>query len=283
MGGAGPVIRYNISMNWSGENALRYARNVVVEELGETGQERLFAASVLVVGAGGLGSPALFYLAAAGVGRIGVIDGDRLELTNLNRQVIHPAASLGRWKAESAAETLRAFRPDLRVDVYPMRLTADNAPALFRKYDAAVDACDNFPTKYLCNDAAVVARRPLVHAGVMRFGGQMLTVVPGQTPCLRCLIAEIPPKADAPGAVQLGILGAAAGVVGAWQAMEAIKLLAGIPSPSPGRLLTVDTLTGELSRMAMPRDPSCPACGESPRITDPLRAEEYLQEPTCAP
>jgi len=267
-------------MNWSGENALRYHRNVRVEELGEAGQERLFAASVLVVGAGGLGSPALFYLAAAGVGRIGVIDGDRLEMTNLNRQVIHPAAAVGRWEAEAAAETLRAFRPDLPVDAYPMLLTADNAPGLFRKYDAVVDACDNFPTKYLCNDAAVVTRRPLVHAGVMRFGGQMLTVIPGETPCLRCLIAEIPPKADSPGAAQLGILGAAAGVVGAWQAMESIKLLAGIRSPSPGRLLTVDTLTGEVSRLPMPRDPSCPACGDSPRITDPLRPEEYRQDGT---
>ncbi len=266
-------------MDWSAENTLRYDRNLRLAELGKKGQERLFRSSVLVVGAGGLGSPALLYLAAAGVGRIGVIDGDRLDLSNLNRQVIHKAASVGRWKAESAAETLRAFRPDLVVEACPAMLTAENACALFRKYDAVVDASDNFPTKYLCNDAAVVTRRPLVHAGVMRFGGQMLAVVPGESPCLRCLIAEIPPREDSPGAAQVGILGAAAGIVGAWQALEAVKLLAGIAPGSGGKLLTVDALTGAMSRHEVTRDPACPACGDSPRIVDPLSPAEYLQAP----
>ncbi|MEW6721034.1 MAG: HesA/MoeB/ThiF family protein [Thermodesulfobacteriota bacterium] len=266
-------------MNWSEENALRYDRNLRLKELGKEGQERLFRASVLVVGAGGLGSPALLYLAAAGVGRIGVIDGDRLDLTNLNRQVIHSASAIGRWKAESAADTLRAFRPDLAVDVYTMLLTAENAPELFRRYDAVVDACDNFPTKYLCNDAAVLARRPLVHAGVMRFAGQMLTVVPGETACLRCVIPEIPPRKDSPGAVQVGILGAAAGIVGAWQAMEAVKLLAGIGPRPGGHLITVDALAGETSRYPVEKDPACPACGVSPRIAEPLSPAEYEQEP----
>jgi molybdopterin/thiamine biosynthesis adenylyltransferase len=269
-------------MKWSEEIALRFDRNIRLAELGKRGQERLLESSVLVVGAGGLGSPALLYLAAAGIGRIGVIDGDRLEMSNLNRQVIHPAASLGRWKAESAADALRAFRPELAVDVYPLMLTAENAPGLFRKYDAVVDASDNFPTKYLCSDAAVVTRRPLVHAGVMRFGGQMLTVVPGETACLRCLIPEIPPRIDSPGAAQVGILGAAAGIVGAWQAMEAVRLLAGmVPSPG-GKLLTVDALSGEASRHSVSRDPACPVCGESPRITDPLRPADYHQDPAAA-
>ncbi|MBE0569090.1 MAG: HesA/MoeB/ThiF family protein [Deltaproteobacteria bacterium] len=266
-------------MKWSEENALRYDRNIRLAELGKRGQERLFASSVLVVGAGGLGSPALLYLAAAGIGRIGVIDGDRLELSNLNRQVIHPSASLGRWKAESAADALRAFRPDLSVDAHSMMLTAENAMALFREYDAVVDACDNFPTKYLCNDAAVVTRRPLVHAGVMRFGGQMLTVLPGETACLRCLIPEIPPREDSPGAAQVGIFGAAAGIVGAWQALEAVRLLAGIVPRPGGKLLTVNALAGEASRHSVPRDPACPVCGESPRIADPLLPAEYLQDP----
>ncbi len=274
-------IRYNITMDWSGENTLRYSRNLLVEELGERGQERLFGSSVLVVGAGGLGSPALLYLAAAGIGRIGVIDFDRLEITNLNRQVIHPYASLGRWKADSAADTLRAFRPDLAVEAYPRALKAENAVALFRQYDAVVDACDNFPTKYLCNDAAVVARRPLVHAGVLRFGGQLLVVVPGQGPCLRCLIPEIPPRKDAPGCSEAGIVGAAAGIVGAWQAMEAIKLLAGIGPSAKGRLLTVDALAGEATRLAVARDPSCPSCGDRPRIAEPLSPADYLQERSC--
>jgi molybdopterin/thiamine biosynthesis adenylyltransferase len=268
-------------MVWSGENTLRYSRNILVEELGEAGQERLFASSVLVVGAGGLGSPALLYLAAAGIGRIGVIDDDRVDITNLNRQVIHRADAVGQWKADSAAAALRAFRPDLAVDAYPEALTAANAAALFRGYDAIVDGSDNFSTKYLCNDAAVVTGRPLVHAGVLRFGGQMLTVVPGEGPCLRCVLPRIPSRKDSPGCAEAGIVGAAAGVVGAWQAMEAIKLLSGI-TPSPGgKLLTIDTLSNEVSCLALVRDRSCPACGEHPRITEPLSAAEYDSEWSC--
>ena len=260
---------------------MRYSRNLLVEELGERGQERLFRTSVLVVGAGGLGSPALLYLAAAGVGRIGVIDGDRVDVTNLNRQVIHPAGSVGRGKAESAADALRAFRPDLDVEAYGELLTAGNAAAFFRKYDAVVDGSDNFPTKFLCSDAAVVTRRPLVHAGVLRFGGQMLVVVPGAGPCLRCLIPEIPPRKDSPTCSESGVVGAAAGVLGAWQAMEAIKLLAGIAPPSAGRLLTVDTLTNDVTCVAVRLDPACPACGDRPRISEPLSAAEYRYEGRC--
>ena len=278
----GQVIRYNISMIWSGENTLRYSRNILVEELGEAGQERLFASSALVVGAGGLGSPALLYLAAAGIGRIGVIDDDRVDISNFNRQVIHRADAVGQWKADSAAAALRAFRPDLAVDVYPEALTAANAAALFRRYDAVVDASDNFSTKYLCNDAAVVSRRPLVHAGVLRFGGQMLTVVPGAGPCLRCVIPRIPSRKDSPGCAEAGIVGAAAGVLGAWQAMEAIKLLSGA-APSPvGKLLTINTLSNEVSCLTIVRDRSCPACGDHPRITEPLSAAEYDHERSCA-
>ena len=268
-------------MIWSGENTLRYSRNLLVEELGERGQERLFRASALVVGAGGLGSPALLYLAAAGVGRIGVIDGDRVDVTNLNRQVIHTAGDVGRRKTESAADALRAFRPDIDVEAYSELLTPGNAVGLFRKYDVVVDGSDNFPTKYLCSDAAVIAGRPLVHAGVLRFGGQLLTVVPGGGPCLRCLIPEIPPRKDSPSCSESGIVGAAAGVVGAWQAMEAIKLLAGIASSPPGRLLTIDTLTNEVTGVAVRRDPGCPACGERPRIAEPLSPAEYRAESRC--
>ncbi len=270
-------------MDWSGENTLRYSRNILVEELGEAGQERLFASSVLVVGAGGLGSPALLYLAAAGIGRIGVIDNDRVDITNLNRQVIHRSHSLGRWKTDSASETLRAFRTDLTVDAHPKSLTASNALELFRKYDAVVDGSDNFPTKYLCNDAAVVTGRPLVHAGVLRFGGQMLTVIPGEGPCLRCVIPRIPSRKDSPGCAEAGIVGAAAGIVGAWQAMEAIKLLSGAaPSTSAGKLLTIDTLSNEVASLTVVRDRSCPVCGEDPRITEPLSNAEYDPERSCA-
>jgi molybdopterin/thiamine biosynthesis adenylyltransferase len=188
---------------------------------------------------------------------------------------------VGQWKADSAAAALRAFRPDLAVDAYPEALTAANAAALFRGYDAIVDGSDNFSTKYLCNDAAVVTRRPLVHAGVLRFGGQMLTVVPGAGPCLRCVIPRIPSRKDSPGCAEAGIVGAAAGVVGAWQAMEAIKLLSGI-SPSPGgKLMTIDTLSNEVSCLTVVRDRSCSACGEHPRITEPLSPAEYDPEWSC--
>jgi molybdopterin/thiamine biosynthesis adenylyltransferase len=268
-------------VNWSGENTLRYSRNLLVEELGERGQERLFRSSVLVVGAGGLGSPALLYLAAAGVGRIGVIDGDRVDLTNLNRQVIHPAGAVGSRKADSAADALKAFRPDLDVEAFGELLTAGNAAALFRKYDAVVDGSDNFPTKYLCSDAAVVTGRPLIHAGVLRFGGQLLAIVPGEGPCLRCLIPEIPPRKDSPTCSESGIVGAAAGVVGAWQAMEAIKLLAGIALPPPGKLLTIDTLANEVTCVTVRRAPDCPACGDRPRIAEPLSAAEYRHAGGC--
>ena len=261
---------------------MRYSRNILVEELGEAGQERLFASSVLVVGAGGLGSPALHYLAAAGIGRIGVIDDDRVDITNFNRQVIHRSEALGSWKADSAAAALRAFRPDLTVETFTEQLTAANAAALFRKYDAVVDGSDNFPTKYLCNDAAVVTGRPLVHAGVLRFGGQMLTVVPGAGPCLRCVLPRIPSRKDSPGCAEAGIVGAAAGVVGAWQAMEAIKLLSGAGPFSGGKLLTIDTLTNEVTCLAVARDRACPVCGEDPRIAEPLSDAEYAPERSCA-
>jgi molybdopterin-synthase adenylyltransferase len=261
---------------------LRYSRNILVEELGEAGQERLFAASVLVVGAGGLGSPALLYLAAAGIGRIGVIDDDRVDITNFNRQVIHRSDAVGQWKADSAASALRRFRTDLSVDTYPEALTAANAAALFRRYDAVVDASDNFPTKYLCNDAAVVTGRLLVHAGVLRFGGQMLTIVPGAGPCLRCVIPRIPSRKDSPGCAEAGIVGAAAGVVGAWQAMEVIKLLSRAAPPPGGKLLTIDTLSNEVSCLTVMRDRSCPVCGDHPRITEPLADAEYDPERSCA-
>lgn len=248
-----------------------------MEEIGAAGQEKLSSSSVLVVGAGGLGSPALYYLAAAGVGRIGIIDGDRVDPSNLNRQILHPAESVGKWKTASAAASLAAFRPDLEIDCYPERLTAENATGLFGRYDAIVDGSDNFPTKYLCNDAAVLSGRPLAHAGVLRFGGQLLTVVPGRGPCLRCLLPGLPSVPDTSSSAQVGIVGAAAGILGSWQAMEIAKLLAGAGEPLCGRLLAIDCLAGTVAVIPVPRDPSCPVCGDSPRIVAPLSTNHYLQ------
>lgn len=275
-------MRYNIPMELTEGMILRYSRNILIKEIGPEGQERIFGASVLVVGAGGLGSPALLYLAAAGVGRIGVADRDRIEISNLNRQVIHTEKSVGRRKVESAGDAIRAIRSDVVLEEHGIALTAENAVSLFRKYDVVIDGSDNFPTKYLCSDASVLTGVPLVHAGVLRFGGQLTTVIPGTGACLRCLIPEIPPRRDAPTCADSGILGAVAGIVGAWQAVEAIKVITGAGEPLSGKLLTLDTLTGSVSVHSVSRDPRCPACGESPRIRLPLEASEYEQERSCA-
>ena len=269
-------------MPWTDQDILRYSRNILLKEIGPSGQEKLFSSSALVVGAGGLGSPALLYLAGAGVGRIGVIDGDRVDVSNLNRQWIHKEAAVGREKAESAGETLSAFRHGLRLETHAEALTAENAIELFRRHDVVIDGSDNFPTKYLCNDAAIIAKVPLVHAGALRFGGQILTIVPGRGPCLRCLLPEIPPRKDAPTCSEAGILGAAAGVIGSWQAAEAVKILLEIGDPLIGRLLVVDTLEATVTTLTVPRDPDCPACGKSPRIRAPLTASEYDLERSCA-
>ncbi len=274
-------MRYNVRMRLTDGNMLRYSRNILVREIGPEGQERILNSSVLVVGAGGLGSPALLYLASAGFGRIGVIDGDRVEISNLNRQVVHREDSVGRRKAESAGESLRALRSDLAPEEYASALTAENAVDLFRRYDVVIDGSDNFPTKFLCSDASVFTGVPLVHAGVLRFGGQMTTIVPGSGPCLRCLIPDIPPRRDAPTCAEAGILGAVAGIVGAWQAVEAIKVVTGAGELLAGRLVTLDTLSGTVSVHAVSRDPKCPACGDSPRIRIPLSASEYDQERSC--
>jgi len=268
-------------MERSDQEILRYSRNILIREIGPEGQEKLASASVLVVGAGGLGSPALLYLAAAGVGKIGVIDGDRVDLSNLNRQVIHGERSVGERKPVSAARALSEIRSDLAVEPIAEALTAENALETFRRYDVVVDGSDNFPTKYLCSDASVFSGVPLVHAGVLRFGGQVTTVIPGRGPCLRCLIAEIPPRKDAPTCSEAGILGASAGVFGSWQAVEAIKLITGAGEPLSGRLLSLDTLSGTATVLSYSRRPDCPACGISPRIQPPLRADEYDLERSC--
>lgn len=268
-------------MERSDQEILRYSRNILIREIGPEGQEKLASGSALVIGAGGLGSPALLYLAAAGIGRIGVIDGDRVDLSNLNRQVIHGERSVGRRKVESAGEALRAIRSDLAVEELAEALTAVNALELFPRYDVVLDGSDNFPTKFLASDASVLSGAPLVHAGVLRFGGQITTVLPGKGPCLRCLIPEIPSRKDSPTCSEAGILGASAGVFGSLQAVEAIKLITGAGDPLAGRLLSLDTLAGTAVVVPFSRNPECPACGKSPRIGPLLRAADYDLERSC--
>ena len=241
----------------------RYARQLVLPGVGEEGQERLGRSSVLVVGAGGLGSPALLYLAAVGVGRIGVVEPDRVELSNLNRQILYTEADLGRPKAEVARERLLALNPHIEVEAYPERFSAALADRLVPEYDLLLDASDNFPTRYLANDAAVIHDRPLVHGAVYRYEGRVSVFHYQGGPCYRCLFPR-PPRRPAGG--EAGVLGTLPGVIGALMAAEAVKVLLGLGEPLSGRLLIYDTLHAEFRRLSFPRDPACPVCGESPSI-----------------
>jgi len=248
----------------------RYARHLILDEVGEEGQEKLMAARVLVVGAGGLGSPVLMYLAAAGVGTLGIVDDDAVDLSNLQRQIIHSTANIGTAKVKSAIESLGAINPEVRVTPHHMRLTAANAREIAAEYDLVCDGSDNFATRYLLNDACYLDRKPLVAASLLRFEGQLSTfkAYDGKTPCYRCLFREPPPADLVPRCEQAGILGSVAGVLGTLQATEAIKELLGLGRSLAGRLLIYDALEGTTRTITVPRDPACPLCGERPTIRD---------------
>lgn len=250
----------------------RYARHVILEEVGEEGQEKLLASTVLVVGAGGLGAPLLLYLAAAGVGTLGVVDDDVVELSNLQRQVIHRTDAIGRAKVASAAETIAAINPEVRLVPVEARLAAANAAELIAGYDLVADGSDNFATRYLLNDACYFAKVPLVSASLLRFEGQLSTFKayqPGDRhPCYRCLFREAPPPELVPRCEQAGIFGAVAGAVGSLQAAEVLKELLGLGDSLSGRLLIYDALKPSLRDFAVKRDPDCPLCGSQPSITD---------------
>ncbi len=251
---------------------LRYSRQIILAEVGGAGQERLKAARVLVVGAGGLGSPAALYLAAAGVGTLGVCDDDRVDLTNLQRQVLHTTGDLGRPKTASAAERLRALNPEIEVVEHPVRLTAATAPTALAGYHAVVDGSDTFASKFLVNDACAALGLPHVFAGILAFEGQLLTVVPGRGPCYRCFFREAPPPGSVPTCAQAGILGPVAGVLGSLQALEVLKLLLKIGELATGRLVLFDGLGLALREVAVNRDPRCPTCGD-PEFRRPLADE----------
>lgn len=246
----------------------RYSRHILLEEVGVEGQKKLLAGKVLIVGAGGLGSSVALYLAAAGVGNIGIVDADEVDLSNLQRQIIHTTADIGRAKVQSAKESMQAINPEIRVKTYQMFVTAENICELVREYDFVVDATDNFKAKFLINDACVIEKVPFVHAGILRFGGQIMTYVPGEGPCYRCVFGEEPPEDAVPVAKNVGIIGAMAGVIGSLQAMEAIKYLLGIGDLLVGRLLTYDALRMEFRTVRLPEQvESCMVCGAHPRIT----------------
>lgn len=249
------------------EQLERYSRHIILKGFGVKGQKRLMAGSVLIVGAGGLGSPAALYLAAAGVGRVGIIDSDAVDLSNLQRQVVHTTADVGNRKVASAAASMRAINPDIEVKEYDVRLDASNASDIIAPYDFILEGTDNFPTKFLVNDACVLAGKPFCHGGILRFQGQLMTYVPGH-PCYRCAFKEPPPEDAVPSCSQAGVIGAVAGVIGSLQALEAVKYLAGVGELTVNRILTYDAFYGDFDEIQLPnREPNCAVCGDNPTIT----------------
>src|SRR3954466_11501134 len=243
------------------EQRNRYHRHVLLPEVGEAGQQKLLGSKVLLLGAGGLGSPAAMYLAAAGVGTLGIIDMDVVDASNLQRQILHNVDRIGERKVDSAKKTLVALNPDVNVVTYDVRLGADNILNVFDGYDVIVDGTDNFPTRYLVNDASLVKRIPVVHGSIFRFDGQITVYNPFVGPCYRCQVPEPPPPQLAPSCSEAGVLGVLPGIIGSIQAMEAIKLILGLGDPLVGRLLAYDALEQSFRTFKINRDPACPACG----------------------
>jgi adenylyltransferase/sulfurtransferase len=264
----------------SPERRRRYSRHLLIPEVGEEGQQKLLDSSILLVGAGGLGSPASLYLAAAGVGKLGIVDADVVDETNLQRQIVHSTARLGEPKVRSAAETITALNPDVEVVAFEERLTSENADRIIGAgWDVVVDGADNFPTRYLVNDASVWHDVPVVHGSIYRFEGQATVFKPREGPCYRCLFPQPPPPELAPSCAEGGVLGVLPGVIGSIQANEALKLALGIGTPLVGRLLLFDALTATFDEVALRRDPACPVCGESPTITEYIDYVEFCAAP----
>jgi molybdopterin/thiamine biosynthesis adenylyltransferase/rhodanese-related sulfurtransferase len=248
------------------EQRNRYQRHLLLPEISEVGQIKLLDSKVLMLGAGGLGSPAAIYLAAAGVGEIGVIDMDVVDASNLQRQILHNLDRVGMPKVESAKAMLQAMNPDVKVNTYDLRLGADNIVDLFSQYDLVVDGTDNFPTRYLVNDASLITNTPVVHGSIFRFEGQATLFNPHVGPCYRCMFPEPPPPEMAPSCSEAGVLGVLCGIVGSIMAVEAVKVLTGIGNPLVGRLLAYDALDEEFRTFKVRRDPNCPACGDDAEI-----------------
>jgi molybdopterin-synthase adenylyltransferase len=246
----------------------RYSRHIILEEVGGIGQEKLLSSKVLIIGAGGLGAPATLYLAAAGIGTIGIVDGDRVDLTNLQRQVIHHTEDVGVEKVKSAANKIRAINPDVTVETYNQLAMADNIREIIRDYDFVIDGTDNFGAKFLINDACYFEKIPYSHAGIIKFQGQLITVLPGETVCYRCIFNAPPPAGAVPSCSQAGVLGVLAGVIGTLQATEAIKYLLGLGKLLTNTLLTYDALEMKFRSIKLSPNPSCHLCGQKPEITE---------------
>jgi sulfur-carrier protein adenylyltransferase/sulfurtransferase len=257
------------------EKRSRYSRHLLIPEVGVEGQLKLLQSRVLLIGAGGLGSPASLYLAAAGVGRLGIVDDDVVDASNLQRQIAHSTERLGEPKADSAKRTLEALNPDVEVVTYKERITSENVDRILADgWDVIVDGADNFPTRYLINDASVFHDIPVVHGSIYRFEGQVTVFKPHEGPCYRCLFPQPPPPELAPSCAEGGVLGVLPGIIGSLQANEALKLCLGIGEPLAGRLLLFDALSAEFNDVTLRRDPNCPVCGEHPTITEYI---DYVQ------
>jgi sulfur-carrier protein adenylyltransferase/sulfurtransferase len=264
------------AMRLSAEELQRYSRHLLMPEVTSEGQRRLKAARVLCIGAGGLGSPAALYLAAAGVGTIGIVDFDDVDLSNLQRQILHGTKDIGRSKLESARDRLRDINPEITIELHECRFSSENASQLVAQYDVVVDGSDNFATRYLSNDVCVFAQKPNVYGSVFRFEGQTTVFAPHLGgPCYRCLFPEPPPPDSVPNCAQAGVLGVLPGIIGMFQAIETIKLIVGIGEPLIGRLLHFDALKVKFRELNLRRDPECPVCGENPTIFSPIDYEQF--------
>jgi len=276
--GAETIETMRSEQSLSQDEISRYSRHLIIPEIGMEGQLKLRSGKVLVIGAGGLGSPLSLYLAAAGVGTIGLVDFDKVELTNLQRQILHSTDSLGRSKLDSARERLLALNPEVKIEAHDTRLTSENALDILRKYDIVVDGTDNFPTRYLVNDACVLLGKPNVYGSIFRFEGQASVFGIPEGPCYRCLYPEPPPPGLVPSCAEGGVLGVLPGIIGVVQATEAVKLLLGIGQPLVGRLLTYDSLAQEFRTLVVRRDPDCPACADESRVPELVEYDD-----TCRP
>lgn len=255
----------------------RYSRQILLPNVGGKGQEKLLNAKVLIIGAGGLGSPAALYLTSAGIGTLGIVDSDKVELNNLQRQIVHSVNTVGMLKAESAKDRLNAINPDVKVIPYNIRLTSENILDIIKDYDIVVDGSDNFPTRYLVNDACVFSNKPLSHGGIFRFDGQAITILPHKSACYRCLFSEPPPPGLVPSCQEAGVLGAVAGIIGVIQANEVLKYVLEIGELLAGKLLVFNALDSFFRQVKVSRDPKCPVCGKNPSITKLIDYEQFCR------
>ena len=264
-------------LEFTDEQINRYSRHIILPEVGGEGQKKLLESKVFLVGAGGLGSPAAFYLAAAGIGKIGIADNDNVDFSNLQRQILHSTKDVDYPKAQSAKETIEDLNPDIEVVPYTDRLNSENIIDIIKDYDVILDGSDNFPTRYLVNDACVMLGRPLSHGAIFRFDGQATTIIPGKGPCYRCLY-EVPPPPDlVPSCQEAGVLGVIAGTIGVIQATEVIKIILGKGELLNGKLLLYDSLGMDFKKLKIQRNPDCPICSENPTIKELIDYEEFCQ------